>query len=113
MRVVPNGVGEPFVAEGARAEGEYVLAVGTRRAAQEPAAARARRRALAGVELRVAGARGWGDVDVDGDGVRLLGFVPDDELARSTAARSASRTRRCTRASASPCSRRSRAARRS
>src|SRR5207253_4547554 len=34
----------------------------------------------AGVELRVAGSRGWGDVDVTG--VRVLGFVPDDELAR-------------------------------
>jgi glycosyltransferase involved in cell wall biosynthesis len=36
----------------------------------------------AGLELRVAGARGWGGVDVGGDGVRFLGFVSDDELAR-------------------------------
>src|SRR5205085_9631734 len=36
----------------------------------------------AGVELRVVGARGWGDVEVGGNGVRWLGDVPDDELAR-------------------------------
>ena len=41
-------------------------------------AAEAARRA--GVELRVAGARGWGDVTVNG--IRWLGEVDDDELAR-------------------------------
>jgi glycosyltransferase involved in cell wall biosynthesis len=35
-----------------------------------------------GLELRVVGARGWGDVDVPADGVRWLGRVADDELAR-------------------------------
>jgi glycosyltransferase involved in cell wall biosynthesis len=35
-----------------------------------------------GVELRVVGARGWGGVDVGGNGVRWLGWVPDEELAR-------------------------------
>jgi glycosyltransferase involved in cell wall biosynthesis len=35
-----------------------------------------------GVELRVVGARGWGGVDVGGNGVRWLGWVADDELAR-------------------------------
>ena len=40
VRVVPNGVGEPFVPDGERAHGDYVLAVGNGRAAQEPAAAR-------------------------------------------------------------------------
>src|SRR5207248_7721654 len=36
----------------------------------------------AGVELRIDGERGCGNVDVGGEGVRWLGFVPDDELAR-------------------------------
>jgi len=82
VRVVPNGVGQPFVADGDRAEGEYVLAVGTVEPRKNlPRLAQATR--AAGLELRVAGARGWGDVRVngDGDGVRFLGFVPDEELA--------------------------------
>src|SRR5262249_57805883 len=36
----------------------------------------------AGVELRVVGARGWGGVEVGGYGVRWLGQVSDEELAR-------------------------------
>jgi glycosyltransferase involved in cell wall biosynthesis len=32
-------------------------------------------------ELRIVGARGWGDVDVDQSHVRWLGEVPDEELA--------------------------------
>jgi glycosyltransferase involved in cell wall biosynthesis len=81
IRVVPNAVGEPFVSEGPRAEGDYVLAVGTlepRKNLQRLAEA-ARQ---AGHELRIVGAHGWGHVNVAGDGVRFLGFVPDDELAR-------------------------------
>jgi glycosyltransferase involved in cell wall biosynthesis len=35
-----------------------------------------------GVQLRIAGARGWGDPSLDGDRVRRLGFVADEELAR-------------------------------
>jgi alpha-1,3-rhamnosyl/mannosyltransferase len=70
---------ESLSAEGAAAEGEYVLAVGTLEPRKNLAqAAEAARRA--GVELRVAGARGWGDVAVDG--TRWLGEVDDDELAR-------------------------------
>jgi glycosyltransferase involved in cell wall biosynthesis len=81
IRVVPNAVGQPFVADGPRADGEYVLAVGTLEPRKNiPRLAEAAREA--GVELRVAGAPGWGDVRVSGDGVRFLGFVPDDELAR-------------------------------
>jgi glycosyltransferase involved in cell wall biosynthesis len=81
IRVIPNAVGEPFVARGARAEGEYVLAVGTVEPRKNlPRVAEAAR--LAGVELRVAGAQGWGDAGVSGDGVRVLGFVEDEELAR-------------------------------
>jgi glycosyltransferase involved in cell wall biosynthesis len=81
IRVVPNAVDAPFVVDGLRAEGEYVLAVGTLEPRKNlPRLADAARRA--GVELRIAGAQGWGRVDVGGDGVRFLGFVPDDELAR-------------------------------
>jgi glycosyltransferase involved in cell wall biosynthesis len=80
VRVVANAVGEPFVATGNRAGGEYVLFVGTLEPRKNlPRLAQATR--AAGLELRVAGSRGWGDVDVNGDGVRFLGFVPDDELA--------------------------------
>lgn len=70
---------ESLSAEGVAAEGEYVLAVGTLEPRKNlvQAAEGARR---AGVELRVAGARGWGDVAVDG--TRWLGEVDDDELAR-------------------------------
>ena len=42
-----------------------------------------RRAGLNGCELRVVGARGWGDVEpVPSAGVRWLGEVSDDELAR-------------------------------
>src|SRR5204862_7065165 len=65
---------------GGRAEGEYVLAVGTREPRKNlPRLVQAAR--LAGVELRIAGAPGWGYTDPDGD-VRVLGFVDDEELAR-------------------------------
>lgn len=79
VRVVPNAVGDAFTTEGPSAPGDYVLAVGTleprknlRRLADAAASA--------GVELRVAGALGWGGVQVSGNGVRWLGEVPDDEL---------------------------------
>jgi glycosyltransferase involved in cell wall biosynthesis len=81
IRVVPPAVAEPFVREGPRAEGDYVLAVGTLEPRKNlPRLAQATR--LAGLELRVAGAQGWGGVELGGDGVHLLGFVPDEELAR-------------------------------
>ena len=80
VRVVPNAVSDAFTPDGEAAGGEYVLAVGTLEPRKNiPRVAEAARRA--GLELRVAGDRGWGDVDV-ADGVRWLGFVPDDELAR-------------------------------
>ena len=80
IRVVPNGVGEPFVAGGVQAAGDYVLAVGTVEPRKNlPRLAEATR--AAGVELRIAGAQGWGDVRVNGDGVSFLGFVSDEELA--------------------------------
>jgi glycosyltransferase involved in cell wall biosynthesis len=81
IRVIPNAVDAAFAAEGPAADGEYVLAVGTLepRKNLQRLAEGARR---AGLELRVVGARGWGRVEVDGNGVRWLGWVPDDELAR-------------------------------
>jgi glycosyltransferase involved in cell wall biosynthesis len=76
IRVIPNGVGEPFCPDGPAAEGDYVLAVGTLEPRKNLAAAQEAAQGL-GVELRVVGARGWGDVQVDG----WLGRVSDDELA--------------------------------
>jgi glycosyltransferase involved in cell wall biosynthesis len=80
IRIVSPAVEEPFVPDGPRAGGDYVLAVGTLEPRKNlPRLAEAARQA--GVELRIVGARGWGKVDVGGEGVRWLGFVPDDELA--------------------------------
>ena len=76
VRVVPNGVDELFTPEGARAEGDYVLVVATLEPRKNLALAVEAAR-LAGVELRVVGARGWGGVDVPG----WVGEVPDAELA--------------------------------
>ena len=80
-RVTVIGV-PPFGAlspDGPSAAGDYVLAVGTlepRKNLERAAEAASR----AGVELRVVGASGWGDVSPDG--ARWLGEVGDDELAR-------------------------------
>jgi glycosyltransferase involved in cell wall biosynthesis len=84
VRVIPNAVGVPFTADGEAALGDYVLAVST----LEPRKNLSRlvdgyrRAALNGVPLLVAGAAGWGGVRVEGDGVRWLGEVQDDDLAR-------------------------------
>jgi glycosyltransferase involved in cell wall biosynthesis len=78
--VVANAVEPVFSPDGPRAEGEYVLAVGT----LEPRKNLARvveATARAGVELRLVGARGWGDAGVSGAHVTWLGRVDDDELA--------------------------------
>jgi alpha-1,3-rhamnosyl/mannosyltransferase len=80
IRVIPNGVEDLFTDEGPAAEGDYVLTVGTLEPRKNLVrVADAARRA--GVELRVVGARGWGGVEVDGNGVRWLGEVADEELA--------------------------------
>ena len=74
--VIPHGVDAVFTADGARAEGDYVLAVAT----LEPRKNRARAvdaAREAQVELRVVGARGWGGVEVEG----WVGEIPDAELA--------------------------------
>jgi glycosyltransferase involved in cell wall biosynthesis len=81
IRVVPNAVGDEFTSVGEAEEGDYVLAVGTLEPRKNlsrlvEAVQRTRR------ELRVVGARGWGGVEVGGNGVRWLGEVSDKELAR-------------------------------
>jgi glycosyltransferase involved in cell wall biosynthesis len=81
IRVVPNAVEDEFTKDGPSAEGEYVLAVGTlepRKNLQRLVEAVRQ----ADVELRVVGARGWGGVEIGGNGVRWLGEVSDPELAR-------------------------------
>jgi glycosyltransferase involved in cell wall biosynthesis len=77
ITVVPNGVADVFSPNGPAAEGDYVLAVGTLepRKNLERVAQAAR---LAGAELRVVGARGWGGVDASG----WVGRVSDEQLAR-------------------------------
>ncbi len=84
VRVVPNGVGAPFRPDGPGADGDYVLTVSTLEPRKNlPRLVQAFQNArLPGVELRVVGATGWGDVKVHGRNVRLLGEVPDAELAR-------------------------------
>ena len=76
IRVVPNGIEPVFTAAGLAAEGDYVLAVGTleprKNLSRVVEAAK-----LAGRELRVVGARGWGGVTVPG----WTGRVADAELA--------------------------------
>jgi glycosyltransferase involved in cell wall biosynthesis len=76
IRVVPNGVDAVFTPEGPRAEGDYVLAVGTLEPRKNLARA-VEAASEAGVDLRVVGARGWGGVEVEG----WVGEVPDTELA--------------------------------
>jgi len=73
VRVIPNGVEPVFVPDGPRAEGDYVLAVGTLEPRKNLVRAVEAAR-LAGIELRVVGAPGWGGVDVPGWSGR-----PDDE----------------------------------
>jgi glycosyltransferase involved in cell wall biosynthesis len=85
IRVIPVGVGQPFAPVGEAADGHYVLAVGTLEPRKNlPRLVEGFRRAgLNGCELRIVGARGWGDVGpVDASGVRWLGEVSDHELAR-------------------------------
>jgi glycosyltransferase involved in cell wall biosynthesis len=84
VRVVPNAVGPPFALEGDAADGDYVLAVSTLEPRKNlPRLVDAFQRAhLNGCRLLVAGARGWGGVQLDGDGVNWLGQVGDEELAR-------------------------------
>jgi glycosyltransferase involved in cell wall biosynthesis len=77
IRVVPNAVEDVFTPEGPRADGDYVLAVGT----LEPRKNLARIAAAVDGELRVVGARGWRGVDPP-QNVTWLGEVDDQELAQ-------------------------------
>jgi len=80
IRVVPNAVEDEFTRDGPSAPGEYVLTVGTLEPRKNLARlVEAARRA--DVELRVVGARGWGSVEVRGNGVQWLGEVTDSRLA--------------------------------
>jgi glycosyltransferase involved in cell wall biosynthesis len=76
IRVVPNAVEPVFAPAGPRAEGDYVLAVGT----LEPRKNLERIARAVDGELRVVGSRGWGDVDPPAN-VTWLGNVTDEELA--------------------------------
>jgi glycosyltransferase involved in cell wall biosynthesis len=81
ISVTPNAVDSVFTPDGPHAEGDYVLAVGT----LEPRKNLARTIEAAArleLEVRVAGARGWGGVEARGGNVRALGEIDDDELAR-------------------------------
>ena len=84
VRVIPNAVGDPFRPQGDATHGDYVLAVSTLEPRKNlPRLVEAFRRArLDGLRLLVAGGPGWGGVRVEGDGVRWLGEVGDEELAR-------------------------------
>jgi glycosyltransferase involved in cell wall biosynthesis len=76
VTVIGNAVDPHFGPDGPAAAGDYVLAVGTlepRKNLRRIAEAAGR----IGAELRVVGARGWGDVDSPG----WLGEVTDEELA--------------------------------
>ncbi len=76
IRVVPNGVDAVFAPGGPSIDGDYVLAVGTLEPRKNLAAAVEAAR-LADVELRVAGAVGWGGVAAEG----WVGEPTDEELA--------------------------------
>ena len=79
--VVPNAVDDVFGTEGPRADGDYVLAVGTleprKNLDRTIEAAK-----LIGAEVRIVGASGWGRVVAHGANVTWLGRLDDRELAR-------------------------------
>ncbi len=77
VRVIGNAVDDVFTAAGDAAEGDYVLAVSTLEPRKNFARI-ARAAEIAGLELRVVGAEGWGGVRVRGG----VGHVSDAELAR-------------------------------
>ncbi|HEY2326999.1 MAG TPA: glycosyltransferase family 1 protein [Gaiellaceae bacterium] len=76
IRVVPNAVEDVFTPDGPKAEGEYVLAVGT----LEPRKNLERIAQAVGGELRVVGAKGWRGVRPPAN-VTWLGGVGDEQLA--------------------------------
>jgi glycosyltransferase involved in cell wall biosynthesis len=76
IRVVPNAVEDVFTPDGPRAEGDYVLAVGT----LEPRKNLERIAQAVDGELRVVGASGWRGVKPPAN-VTWLGDVSDERLA--------------------------------
>ena len=111
IRVVPNGVSERSSRRTAPAEaGDYVLAVGTLEPRKNLTRLADATRRL-GVELRVAGDAGWGDVRLAATVSACSVASPTRSLPVSTAVRAASRIRRWRRASGSRSSRRWPAAR--
>jgi glycosyltransferase involved in cell wall biosynthesis len=76
VHAIPIAVEEPFTPDGPRAEGDYVLSVGTLEPRKNLARVQQAARALA-VPLRVIGAEGWGGVKVEG----WAGRVSDEKLA--------------------------------
>jgi hypothetical protein len=93
VRVVPNGVDAVFTADGPQADGDYVLAVATLEPRKNLARAVEAAR-LAGVELRVIGARG-------GRRGRRGGSAGARPRLAAHYRRRSSSTRRCTRLRAS------------
>jgi glycosyltransferase involved in cell wall biosynthesis len=89
IRVAYPGLDPRLGLDGPRADlgAPYVLTVGTLEPRKNVRvvldAFALLRRTQPDLLLVLAGARGWGDgPDLSGDGVRWLGFVPDEELAR-------------------------------
>jgi glycosyltransferase involved in cell wall biosynthesis len=78
IAVIPNAVAEVFSPDGPAVDGDYVLSVGTLEPRKNLERVQQAAR-LAGTELRVVGARGWGGVEAAG----WLGRVTDEELART------------------------------
>jgi glycosyltransferase involved in cell wall biosynthesis len=76
IAVVPNAVEDVFTAHGPKADGDYVLAVGT----LEPRKNLERIARAVDGELRVVGARGWGGVSAPAN-VTWLPDATDAELA--------------------------------
>jgi alpha-1,3-rhamnosyl/mannosyltransferase len=79
IHVAHPGVDPVYTDGGARADGDYVLAVGTLEPRKNLAVAID---AVRGRELRVVGAAGWGGVEARGDHVTWLGYPGDHEVAR-------------------------------
>jgi glycosyltransferase involved in cell wall biosynthesis len=81
IRVIPNAADAAFTLDGPASDGQYVLTVGT----LEPRKNLIRLvEAMRGndVELLVVGMRGWGGVTMSDKGVRYVGEVSDEQLAR-------------------------------
>ena len=112
IRVVPNAVGDEFTPRRPARGAATTCSPSARSSRARTSRASSKPPRRTGVELRVVGARGWGGVDMRGDGVRWLGEVDDAELARSIAVRALRRVPVALRGLRdSRCSRRWRAAR--